>query len=727
MYKSKFLEKEYISANRPKIIERCIDQYVDYLSKLYPTDSKKQIKEFVKDLVSKDLQLPQIEISHQESTGNSKLKTIPFPSYLSKIIKKRIISPSGSIYLSPEEKESFIRITIGNKKKERSKYKKIMLKHKEEGNVLQANIANYLQSCAKITNNSFSGAPQSPYNFLYCKANYASITGFARESIKCGYSHIELFLGANLMLTSLDDVINYCYNVIESSDLERSQSVIEKYNLHIPTVEELSEMFLNCLKRYVFQIPTTEVKEYISHLLNIERAVIFYNGCLRNLLFYNDHFFKPYFKEMFDTEKVTPYQGEDLAKKLHQDEGIRMMTTSLHYEILGRDSQGKLLNVEKALEENEEGLRKFIGIEDHFVKSINKINDIIETFLRPKCGLAKLSEQPNITRTNVIISDTDSAIFSTENIVEWYTGSTVLNPESFSINAFCVFAVVKSLEHRFASLSAGFGFVGKEIYGISMKNEFFMAAVLRPPLRKTYVSLNMFQEGKVLPKPKLDIKGLAFRSSTLAPESIGKVEELCEKLFQETLEKGQVKGLDYLKFVSDYEFKIYQSLMSGEREFLKTESIKPAEEYAGDPISTSFFYADLWNKVFVPEYDPITLPNKCFSIPLKNKGKILKDEEWLKELQEKSPSIHKKLTSYLAEIEEKRGEITRLVVAPSVLEIPPILRGAMNIRSIIYTNCTPLYIILQVMGCAYNYKRDSNMVLVSDVLQTNREMLLSLY
>ena len=713
-----FLKPEYISAQRPKIITECINQYVHYLSHLYPEDNKGDIENFVKDIIAKETQLPVLDLTEQVNTGRSKRKQITLPEYISKIIKKRIISPSGSIYMSPKEKESFIRITIGDKKKERSKYKKIMLKHKEEGNVLQENIANYLQSCAKITNNSFSGVPQSPYNFLYCKANYASITGFARESIRCGFSHIELFLGANLFLRSLDDVVTYCFNVIKTCDLEASQRVIDKYKLHIPTTEEISEMFLKCLQRHLFCVKADPIVKYLSTLSHIEKAVVFYNGCLRNLLFYNPHFFIPYFKKMFDVENVAPYTGEDLASTLKQDEGIRMMTTSIHYEILGKDKDGKTSNPEKALTENPEALRKFIGIENHYIQCIGEIEDIITTFLRPESSLARMSQQSDIVRTNVIISDTDSAIFSTENIVEWYTGNTILNKDSFSINAFCVLAVVKSLEHRFASLSAGFGFIGKEIYGINMKNEYFMAAVLRPPLRKTYLSLNLFQEGKILPKPKLDVKGLTFRSSALAPESIQKVEEMAKELFEETLKKGKISGVKYLEFVQRYEQKIIDSLLSGSREFLKTESIKPASEYKNNPLTTSYFYADLWNKVFVPEFDEIVLPNKCFAIPLLGKGKVLFDPQWRAEFEAWNPKIFARFKEYLESVGDKRGDITRLVISPHTQEIPTIFRKIMDIRSIVYTNCSPLYLMLNSMGISYNCKKGE--ILIWDFKPENK-------
>lgn len=700
-----FLKPEYVSAERPKIISECIAQYTHYLSHMFPNDKKEDIEKYVKKEIEKRTKLPILDLTEQIATGRSKRKKITLPEYLTKIVKKRIISPAGSIYMSPKEKESFIRITIGDKKRERSKYKKIMLKHKEAGNTLQENIANYLQSCAKITNNSFSGVPNSAHNFLYSKANYASITGFARESIRCGFSHIELFLGANLFLRTLDDVVTYCFNVLKTCDLETSQKVIDKYNLHVPSTEEISEMFIKCLEKHTFCVKTEPVIHYLSTLSDIEKTVVFYNGCLRNLIFFNPHFFLPYFKRMFDTENVSPYNGEDLEKKLHeQDEDVRMMTTSINYEILGKDSEGKPSNPEKTLKENPEALRKFIGIEDHYVKCLEELEDIITTFLRPNSSLAKMDAQSNILRTNVVISDTDSAIFSTENIVEWYTGNTVLNKDSFSINAFCVLMVVKSLEHRFATLSGGFGFVGKEVYGIKMKNEYFMAGVLRPPLRKTYLSLNMFQEGKILPKPKLDVKGGIFKSSQLAPESTEKVRLMAMQLFEETLKNGKVSGEKYLKYVQEYEQKIIDSLLAGKKDFLKTETVKTAKEYKNDPLSTSYFYADFWNKVFVPEFDEIVLPNKCFSFPLISDGKVLWDPQWQKEFETWNPTIFKRFKDHLENCGKEKGKIKRLMMAPQVLEIPVIFRKIIDIRSIVYLNCNPLYLILRCMGLSYDEK-----------------------
>ena len=717
MYKSPFKEDNYVSSDRPKVIDLITQKYVQYIKRLRPNDDLSKIEEFVKNEILKNIKIPHVELKFQTKPGSFEKKIIPLDKYINGVIKNNIVSPSGTVFRLPKDKESFLRVTINGKKKERSKYKKLMLEYKEKGDVLQENIANYLQSSAKITNNSFAGAFQSKYNFLYSKSNFQAITSFTRESAKCGYTQIEMFLGANLYLPNVDSMISYVLRVLEVIDKEKAIKTINHFNLKIPSLEDVSKMFLTCLYRYNFYVDTQQVKDFLSSLSDIERAIIFYTGCLRNLLFLNEDFFKSFFKKMFSSETVLPYSGDDLKGKLKQDSDIRMMCLSINYSLLGKSKEDKNLTLEESITENESGYRAFIGIEDHMVECLEEIKDIIEVFLKPDLTFARLQESQRMVRTNTPISDTDSALFSTQNIVEWYTGKASFSKEAFAINAFTVFCVVKSLEHKFARLSSNFGMIEKDIYEISMKNEYFMAGLIRSSEMKTYISLLLFQEGKVLPKPKLDIKGRLFRDSVLSPLSNDKVKVMADMLFKEVLENEKVDFRKYLTFVMEFEQEIMRTLQNGEKTFLKSESIKPANEYAGDPHSTLFFYAYLWNEVFGERYEPITLPNKCYVLPLINGGKkIFENKEWFKLLEEKEPNVHYKLLNFRAKTKELREEISRLCIPASIPEIPEILKPILDIRKIIYSNCSPIYRILSCMGldCTINLN-NKEYSLISDI------------
>lgn len=718
MFISPFRERTY-NAERPKMVQMCHDQYVAFLQKKYPEDDPEKIKAFVTRKLKSSMRVPTVDITRQTSIGNFIREQIPLSLHLIRDVANRIISPSGSVYKLPTEHESFLRITIGSKKAERSRHKKIMLKYKEEGDNLQESIANYLQSSAKVTNNSFAGALNSPYNILYCKPNFAATTSISRQSVKCGYSHIELFLGGNIFITSYDDVVNYCLRQIEEADLQVIEHVVEKYGLTIPSAEDVHTFFMDAISNYVFIPPEHLIRAFIGTLSRAERCAVYYTGCFKHLLTLNGELFKPYFRNMFDVSDVEPYTGDDLKGMLKGDGDVRMMVQSLHYQVLGQDEEGRNLNPQKAYEVNQEGLRQFIGIEQHFVTYINQMREVFETFLRPKTDVARMHEHPAMVRTNTLISDTDSAIFTTQNIVEWYAGRISFDPEAFAINAFAVFSVVKSLEHRFARLSCGFGMVGDDIYGINMKNEFFMVALMRANIKKTYASLNLFQEGKILPTPKLDIKGVQLRDSKLSPNTVKETESFISDLFKDVLKEGSISGFDYLRRVRRFELEIYQSIMRGERTYLKTDPIKDPSEYEKDPMSSSYFYYDLWTKVFTPEYDSITIPTKCYVLPLKMNGKILNDPHWLEMLRKESPSVHRKLLDYMAELKKSKRTVSRLMLPPSIASIPEVLKPVMNIREIIYTNCKPLYLCLQAIGFAYNYGPDQ--FLVADFFEADKD------
>ena len=710
---------DHYTAERPRVLSLCRQQYIDMLRRFYPDDPIKKIEDFVDDEIKTHLKIPNVELIRHPSPGNTVREVVPLSVHLSRDVRDRIISPSGSVYYKPTERESFLRITIAGKKAERSKFKKIMLKCKEDGDNLQAAVNNYLQSNAKVTNNSFAGALNSPFNILYDKANFAATTSISRQSVKCGYSHLELLLGGNLYFTNYDDVVNYCLRQIKASDRTRVKQVVQGHSLYVPTHGDVLDYLVLSISNYVLQPPIEELRKFVATLTPLDRCIVFYNGCLKNVVFFNETLFRPYFDQMFDISAVKPLIVDDPKILFKKDADLLMMVRSLHADALGLDKEGRPLNFDKAIESNLAGVYLFLGIYAHYEQMIALMQDVFSVFLKVDSDLPKLHDCPNMVRTNTLISDTDSAIFTTQNFVEWYAKRLSFDHHAFAMNAFTVFVVVKTLEHRFARLSCGFGMVGNDIYGINMKNEFFMAVLIRTNIKKHYASLNVYQEGKLLPEPKVDIKGVQLRDSKLSAATNEKIEAFIKQLFDDVQKKGTIKGFDYLNTVRQFELDIAKSLLSGERLYLKTDPIKRPEEYKNDALSTSYFYYDLWENVFVPDFDPIIIPNKCFVLPLKNDGKILLDPTWRAQVMSSHPQLLKRLDQYLERDEIKRTP-TRIMLPPSISEIPEILRPLIDIRSIIFTNCQPFYLVLKSIGFAYNFAPDK--FLIADFFEADKDI-----
>lgn len=707
-----FKHDEYV-ASRPTMLGAYVEQQVAFLKSMNPEASEDKLREFVLRTAKANYVEAEVDVVVHPSPGNTIREVVPLSKHYQKNISSNIISPSGTVYIPPTIKESFLKISLETKLKERKVYKRIYLDALEKGDMITAGNNNLLQATTKIFANSAPGAMNSVYNVLYDLPGYNAITSTARQSVKYGYAHTERMIEANLYITSVDDAIGYCMRLQTIITPEVMQTV-DAFNLHIPTVDELTDYFTRSLMYYNAVDLRPRVKAFVSRLPLAVRTMAFYASCLRNLFQYNTEFFKGFLKNFFRTDMPAVDDSVEVKEIFKVDDDMLAMITSLNYEFLGKDEEGNWFNVVDALKGNPAGVRKLIAISRHMQACMEKYRSIFSTFIRVDTDIAKLGFQQNMIRKCVIISDTDSVIFSTQSMIEWYTGSATFSDEAYQINAFTVYTLSRSLEHVFARLSCGFGMVGDGIKKIAMKNEFLYPIMIRTAIRKHYAGIVKFQEGKLLAKPKKDIKGLQFRSSTLSSFTNKSVEDFLITTMNKIVDQGTIEAKDVLEPVANFEAKLYNSLMSGEKTFLQTVSIKNAEDYA-DPSISSYFYYELWQEVFVPVFDGIQLPNKCFKLPLLGKGKVLKSEAFLKSLHDFNPGVHDRLLRFMAKHEKKA--ITQILFPPTLPFIPDILKQVLDVRSILYSNGSPFYLGLASMGFAYNFGSDS--YIVSDFYNPN--------
>lgn len=699
-----FKHPEYIT-QRPKIIPSWKKEAHSFLKLKFPNASDAQIDAFLNDQISQSITVPQVELIRHPTPGNTIRETIPLTTHLQRDVKNNIVAPSGSVYVPPNVKESFLKISLATKVGLRKKYKKIMLEAKEAGETLKEAIHHYLQSSTKIFVNSAPGAMNSPFNILYDKPGFNSITSIARMSVKYGYAHTERLVEGNLYLPSYDDVISYCLRLHNTKPVAL-QSVLARFSLHIPSAKELCDHLIESLKYYTVFIPREKLMSFISTLPDDSRAFIYYGGCFKTLSHANPEFFKAFLKEFFRTDVLVDLSADPKSVfKVEAD--LLAMITSLNYDTLGVDENGDRINLSAAVNgANTAGALHILAIAKHMEKMLADISDLLSVFFRLDSDIAKLQFHPNMVRRCVLVSDTDSVIFSTQSMVEWYSGKVSYEKSSYEINAFTVYLISRSLEHVFSRLSTGFGMIGDDIKKISMKNEFLYPIMLRTTIKKHYAGIVQIQEGKILPKPAKDIKGVQFRDSKLSAETNKAAEKFLLDLLNEVVAKGEISGREYLHRAYLHERRVYDSLMSGDREFLKTTPVKPASEYKNEnPMATDYFYYDLWQKVFAHRFDPMIIPNKCYSLPLRDGGKILNDPTWLEELKKFDVRMWRNLLDYKDAIGKKA--ITRILIPPTMVVIPKIFRPLIDVRSVIYTNNKPLFVALESIGFAYIHGKDN--------------------
>ncbi len=700
-----FKHKNYIT-HRAKPLRYYIDQMVTYIQLYHPTIELSQIQAFVEAEVNRTIQQPKADVLYHPIPGTTKRVTTNLMTHLNNKIDQNIITPSGSVYLPTSVKESFLKVTLADKKATRSIYKKAMLTALEQGNAYAASINNFIQASTKIFLNSAPGGMGSAHNPLYDLPGYNSITSIARHGVKVGYAHVERSIEGNIHLRSINDVIDYCVILINTMP-KNWNDVLISHQLHIPSIAELVEYFNSSLQYYLLVVPIDQLTDFCTKLNTQQASFIFYAGNLRNLFRFNDTKFRQFFKTLFDTNySIDPTID---AKSIYSTESdLLNMITSIRYEYLGIDSAtGGYYSIEQAIEHNPDGIRKIIYAINHITKVLQTVEDLFLAILRLDSDFTNINIQENMIRRCVIVSDTDSVIFSTQSMVEWYSDEINFKKSSYEINAFVVYLLSRSIEHVFARLSCGFGMQGSDIYSIVMKNEFLYPIMLRAPIKKHYAGISTIQEGKLLAKPKIDIKGLQFRSSTLSKLTNTEAEKFYITILHKIVSDVAISIHEIYDHVMKFELRIYKSLMDGQPTFLQTTTIKEETEYA-DPTTSAYFYYMLWQSVFVPEFDIIQLPNKCYKLPLLNNGNILKDPAFIEQWNTAYPQTYEKYNNFITRWPKKK--ITALMIAPSLSVVPEFLRAALDIRAIIHDNCQPFYLILKSLGIGLAYANHNYLV-----------------
>lgn len=691
------------SNTRPILFKEYADHITRYISSVTGKDYD-QVHEFVKNKVLTLKQSENITYLDTTSAGNIVCKSDDLWSFL-KNIRDKIITPSGSIYYPTNVKKALITQMVDDKLKERKVIKKKQLEAEAVGDKLTAKECHQAQATVKIFCNAIPGGFGSPYNVLYDKGGYNAITSVARAMIGRAITTTEQLLGGNFSWFSEDELINYIIIMTKSCPSEDMIiNMISKYQLKTPSKEELSSFYYKTIKNYVPTINMNNINSLIRTLPQYQVSFLFYYCNLRHIMWYNENIFRNYFKDLFSLEKLVIKEDEIKPSSIYNvDEFILSFVT------VAFADQFEGLSIKKIVEERIDIAKKLLAIVDLVSPKLKSLNELFDVFVNNETEIARIDLKPLTRRNTVVISDTDSVIFTAKGWDKWYNGQDhfEISKESYQITAYGIYVlsnVVKSALRRFSKKHL----VAEDSLGIlAMKNEFLYPSLIIFPLKKTYAGLITMQEGVMLSKPKEDIKGQQLRGSTVCKESLDFTKDvLVNKILFPSMQH-QISAIDMINNVVAYELKIKESvLINGKTDYCQLASIKKESDYK-DPESTGQVIAhQLWETVFAKKYGHVSVPSKTYTIPLLSSL----PPNYYEDLNTMSRGLGNKFKDF---VEKNGGLPSSILINPQLETIPVELRPIIDVRSIIYSNIKPTYVVLDVLGIALGYKKDK--VLLSDI------------
>lgn len=677
---------------RPSLMLSYVNSIKLFLTTNFPHFKEQEIEEFIKKKINELIQRPKAQVVTYPSYGNQDLKELDLLNLVRQYTNKTI-SPFGTFYETtdvhiPNNKE-FLDTLVAN----RDKAKKAMFKYIEQNKPLEASIKEAEQALNKIAANSVSGGHGTALNALYDLETYSSITSLCRHGTMIAYTFAERFLAANYYFPDFEDALNFIITTAEMAPPDEIIiSLLEKFKLNVVWGEELYDIIYSGMDKYI--IPTEPQKrlllETCENLSAAKRSFVYYARSLYNLYNKNKEVMNTLFMEIFtlDTNPTCLNRTDvtlDYIKEVDGD--LEQAAQTIYGELLG-----KYVIKDLPKENPELGL-----IVAKVLKSFQDILDywkpVIDMFFHTKTMVSKAHINKNMLRKVIIVSDTDSIIYTSKDMVTLFLGGTFTfnNKYVYAAHALCTYFLCKSVASLLRMIAVQRGAVGeKNIKMLKMKNEFFYPVFVRTNQSKHYIGQLTVREGVILPKPKLDVKGVSFKTSNVPKITHEFTDKLIKMLMDDVTKHTNVYAGDYISEVLRYEKYIYDSIKNGEFTYFTNISIKKKEEYKNPEISIYANYL-MWQSVFAEKYGDIYIPTKCVLIPFV-KGKY-KNQEYLDWLKMKSPSIYNKFTKLI----EKNGKkpITRIPIPVSCPSIPEEIIPLIDIRSIIYKNMSPAQLLLK--------------------------------
>jgi hypothetical protein len=603
---------------------------------------------------------------------------------------EEILAPTFTTYLPTSKKKSILVGFIDNNVKIRSKAKKEAQKAQAENKTDLYIMKNNEQDNRKRYNNSMSGAFGAQGSIMSNPTAHSTLTSITRTVSSMGNSSNEKIISGNRHYRNADIVLANVISITSSLDKFELESVMTKYYLHYPTVDEVMSCIYYSSDLYGKDPKAfSKVIDFVKTLDPIERAAFVYTGDLYHLRVHNESFVRSLLLEM--SKKITDVQVNEPFKVMkNMDELI----VNYGHQACLAECRGIGKDYSKL---SEKDLNTVAATCLNIESTVLKYKDLISALFLTRNVPASTAFIPNMVRRTVVLSDTDSTMFSLDEWVNWHRGSIVFDDEAFAFAGSVMFIATQCIAHCLALFSANMNVERDKLFLLAMKPEFVFPVHCQTSVAKHYFASKSVKEGNVFVEMENEIKGVNLKSSA-APKSIidssqAKMVEIMDKIFN-----GQkISLVEELKRVAGIERKITSSLLNGDVEFYKQSKIKAPEAYSRGPMESPYQHHDLWQTVFAPKYNSVEEPiYSVIKVPtiMDNKTGL---KNWLDAMRDRE--LAERMTIWLAKY--GKTSLPTMYLSTQYVKsygIPEEIKSVISVKKIILDLTGTDRMILETLG-----------------------------
>lgn len=667
-----------------------------------------QAREYIKEkIVEKtDFDAIKIKFTARQKNGDRVIKEVPILEYVQRIFDGKLgMSPTMTTYLRPDQKLSLIVQSVADGMAERKIVKREGQIAKQKGDSVQAIIKNGRQNAIKRLINSWSGASLDKHNTFNCQSTHPTLTTMCRISTALATASVEKFLAGMRYYHTPEKVIEDILAVCTSIDNNKVWEAIKKYNLHIPTVEEVMAIIRRSTNYYWWDADQDEfILKLVKTLKPSELAALAYDGDFYHLFVYNYDFCHKMLTRLSTTVDLEQPQ-ETRLKELNGD--IATLVSNLIGTEIAGSAIWDYLDESKHPKGNDIELLAD-RVLNNLLNGFEGYRLLIETFCRVNHFPINVGAQNHSVRLTVPLGDTDSTIFSTKHINALYFGEAKFDAEQEPVADVMVHMVNGIIAHALANFTAQLGVVPENRHLLIMKNEFKFPALQLTPVAKTYHAYVKAQEGLVFKKPEFELKGARNHGGRTNQDIMTELHNFMETSLT-NLNKGiKINRGELVDIVHRIESDIEASLHRKDNVYFETVRIKTIGEYKNPNVGT-YVQLGLWNKLFGSKYDMAPDPTyQAFKVPLDFSRISLND--WLETL----PNGKREYEAWRLLHDKKANVIPTFIAVPkdnfAKFGLPKEIIPVVDHRKIISFTCDCHYLNLQSMCINLDYPNNERVL-----------------
>ena len=529
------------------------------LKRLHPEFSKKEIDDFLDDLIKDRLRNPNCTLNNNYANVTIKSNLLEIYDWIKRT--KPICGGFGVFYKNQHEVVNPLAIMIQKFLTSRKKFKG-KLRFIPDKNSYEYKTYDRKQLSEKISANSIYGTFGNAISFLHNKFTAPSVTGTGQSLISTTELAFEAFMANNVAFNNINECVTFINNIISE---KYTHDVNILLNIPIERVmARLIDMFYEYRESY-----TDVIYPLLESLTQDELNKIYYKNNLYE------------FSSLIEIKDIL----------------TRIVTKS-----------GEFKDPNKAPDEIKDELSELWSYYKDFVfYNYSPIN--------------RIQRLKNDVRKCVITIDTDSNMlnlnpwveFMFENIIDPINLLETRDREELrfiSINTMSyiiTYMVTTVLGKYTEDVNIPEDYRDK----INMKNEFLFSRMVLASKKKKYVSSVRLREGDEIYPEKIDIKGMEFMKSTATEETKSRFMNIMKTRL---LHSTDINISSVLQDLEQFETEIIESLKNGEKTYLIPKSVKELGAYA-DPMREQGVRAIIaWNYIY-PDMN-IELPTKVDLVKL---------------------------------------------------------------------------------------------------------------